>query len=89
MKSARALRRPRRLSALLALAFLLPSTGSAAPSAEATSAQLATLKRELAEIERWIAEKAGDQAALDQALKGADQALNEQAGNSRRLMNGT
>ena len=79
MKSARALRRPRRLSALLALAFLLPSTGSAAPSAEATSAQLATLKRELAEIERWIAEKAGDQAALDQALKGADQALNEQA----------
>jgi septal ring factor EnvC (AmiA/AmiB activator) len=79
LNSTRAPSRPWRPSALLALAFLLPSTGSAAPSAEATSAQLATLKRELAEIERWIAEKADDQAALDRALKRADQALNEQA----------
>ena len=70
-----------RLSALLGLtlALLPPFPASGAPSAEATSAQLATLKRELAEIERWIAEKAGDQAALDQALKRADEALSEQA----------
>ena len=79
MNSTRAPSRPWHLSTLLALTILLPSMSSAAPSAEATSAQLATLKRELAEIERWITENAEDQAALDRALKQADQALNNQA----------
>ena len=62
------------------LAVLLSSLpGGAAPSVEATAAQLTTLKRELAEVERWLTESASDQAALDHALKQADQALSEQA----------
>lgn len=79
MSLARAPRRRWGPGTLLALALLTPVLGSAAPSADATSAQLATLQRELAQIERWITEKAGDQATLDDALKQADQALNEQA----------
>lgn len=79
MNSTRAPSHPWRLSALLALALLPPFPAGGAPSAEATSAQLATLKRELAQIERWIAEKAGDQADLDRALKQADNALSAQA----------
>jgi septal ring factor EnvC (AmiA/AmiB activator) len=58
---------------------LSPLPGGTAPSVEATAAQLTTLKRELAEVERWLAESASDQAALDHALKQADQALSEQA----------
>ena len=66
-------------TSLLALALLLPAPAGAAPSAETTAAQLATLKRELAQLERWITEKAGDQATLDRALRQADQALSAQA----------
>ena len=79
MNSVRAPSPPWRLSTLLALVLLLPVPGGAAPSAEATAAQLATLKRELAQLERWITENAGDQADLDRALKQADQALSAQA----------
>ena len=78
MNSARAPSPRWRLITLLAV-LLSPLPGGAAPSVEATAAQLTTLKRELAEVERWLAESASDQAALDHALKQADQALSEQA----------
>ena len=78
MNSARAPSPRWRLITLLAV-LLPPLPGGAAPSVEATAAQLTTLKRELAEVERWLTESASDQAALDHALKQADQALSEQA----------
>ena len=78
MNAARAPSPRWRLITLLAV-LLSPLPGGAAPSVEATAAQLTTLKRELAEVERWLAESASDQAALDHALKQADQALSEQA----------
>ncbi|MGB0407281.1 MAG: murein hydrolase activator EnvC family protein [Pseudomonadales bacterium] len=78
MNSARAPSPRWRLITLLAV-LLSPLPGGAAPSVEATTAQLTTLKRELAEVERWLAESASNQAALDHALKQADQALSKQA----------
>ncbi len=78
MNSARAPSPRWRLITLLAV-LLSPLPEGAAPSVEATAAQLTTLKRELAEVERWLTESASDQAALDHALKQADQALSEQA----------
>ena len=78
MNSARAPSPRWRLITLLAV-LLPPLPGGAAPSVEATAAQLTTLKRELAEVERWLTESASDQAALDHALKQADRALSEQA----------
>ena len=78
MNSARAPSPRWRLITLLAV-LLSSLPGGAAPSVEATAAQLTTLKRELAEVERWLTESASDQAALDHALKQADQALSEQA----------